>query len=216
MGCSGRTESDLQADRFFAGFANATPELIAAVELERGGDLGAVVAESVGYWERKMAARAERREARERARAAERAQLFAASALASGPDERARLTPVAESSRVALPVPRFVLLTDAEYEETRRWWLRLENPSAARGLAIRIRREIRGAERQQRTAERAAAAWRLEQRAFERAQWRDVVANRNARPARKRANQWVAIDQDRALEIAIAAMEKEAPPQGRK
>ena len=60
MGCSRRTESDLQADRFFAGFANATPELIAAVELERGGDLTAVVAESVGYWERTMAARAQR------------------------------------------------------------------------------------------------------------------------------------------------------------
>ena len=215
MGCSRRTESDLQADRFFAGFANATPELIAAVELERGGDLTAVVAESVGYWNRKMAARAERREARERARAAERARLFAVSALTSGPDERARLTPAAESSGVVLPVPRFVLLTDAEYEDTRRWWLRLENPSAARGLAIRIRREVRDAEREQRMAERAAAAWRLEQRAFERAQWREVVANRNARPARKRANQWVAIDQDRALEIAIAAMEKQAPPQGR-
>jgi len=213
MGQVERTWSDLQADRFFVGFANATPELVAAVELERGGDLTAVVAESVGYWDRKMAARATRRQERERFRAAERARSFAGSALVRGPDERARLTSATEPAPV-LPEARFVLLTDAEYEDTRRWWLRLENPSAARGLGIRIRREVRSAEREQRRADRAAAVWRLEQRAFERAQWREVIANRDSRPARKRANQWVAIDQDRALAIAIAALENAAPPQG--
>lgn len=215
MGQVERTWSDLQADRFFAGFANATPELVAAVELERGGNLTAVVAESVGYWDLKMAARAARRQERDRFRATERARVFAESALVRGADERARLTRAIEPSALVLPEARFVLLTDAEYEDTRRWWLRLENPSAAHGLAIRIRREIRNAQREQRETDRAAAAWRLEERAFERAQWRAVVANRNTRPARRIANQWVAIDEDRALAIALAALEQDAPPQAR-
>ncbi|WP_345482155.1 hypothetical protein [Amnibacterium soli] len=215
MGQGKRTWSDLQADRFFAGFADPTPELVAAVESERGGDLTAVVAESVGYWDRKMAARAARRQERDRFRAAERARVFAESALVHGPNERARLTPATEPSALLLPEARFVLLTDAEYEDTRRWWLRLENPSAAHRLGIRIRREVRNAEQEQRKTDRAAAAWRLEERAFERAQWREVIANRNSRPARKRANQWIAIEEDRALAIAMAALENEAPPQGR-
>ena len=178
--------------------------------------MDSVVAESVGYCDRKMTARAQRREARDRIRAAQRARAFEASALVHGPDERARLAPAPEPFEVVLPVPRFVLLTDAEYEESRRWWARLENPSAARGLAIRIHREIRDGARRQREAARTAAAWRLEQRAFERAQWRAVIANRDSRPARKRANQWVTIDQDRALAIATAALEKAAPPQAHK
>jgi hypothetical protein len=153
-----------------------------------------------------MSAWARRREARDRIRAAERARAFEASALAHGPNEQARLVPTPEHVEVVLPVPRFVLLTDAGYEESRRWWSRLENPSAAQGLAIRIRREIRDGARKQRETARSAAAWRLKQRAFERAQRRAVIAHRNSRPAGRRASQWIAIDQDRALAIAKAVL----------
>lgn len=64
-------------------------------------------------------------------------------------------------------------------------------------------------------AERVDAAWR-EHRAFERAQWQEVVLNRKAGPGQKPAHQWVEIDQDRALAVAIAAVGKGTLPQGRK
>ena len=217
MGAVERSWSDWEADRFFAGFVNATPELIAAIETERGGDLAAVVAEekAFGYWDRKMAARAQRRAERDRAEAVERAARLEASAVTRGPDEGARLAPLAEQSALMLPEARFVLLTDAEYNDTRRWWHRLQNPTTARSLARKIQAEIRDADRNARRAAREAAVWREGERAFERAQWRAVVANRNTRPARRIANQWVAIDEDRALAIALAALEQGTPPQPR-
>ena len=112
------TESDRQADRFFAGFANATPELIAGIASEQGGDLAEVVAEekAFGYWDRKMAARAARRAEREQAEWVD--QVRRAAAFNRTPDETARLAPLPEASAVILPEPRFVILTDPEYNET--------------------------------------------------------------------------------------------------
>lgn len=218
MGAVEWSRSDWEADRFFAGFANATPEVIAAIETERGGDLAAIVAEekAFGYWDRKMAARARRRAERDHAEAVERATRVEACAVTRGPDEGARLAPLPEQSLLMLPVARFVLLTDAEYEDTRRWWRRLQNPTIARRLARKIRAEVRDADQAARRAAREAAVWREGERAFERAQWREVIANRNTRPARRIANQWVAIGEDRALAIALAALEQGTPPQARK
>ncbi len=217
MGPVERFESDREADRFFAAFIDATPERIAAVENERDGDIAAVVAEhnAYGYWARKMAERAARRTAQEHAETVARAERFAA--LHRNPDETARLAPLPEASTVTLPEPRFVILTDPEYNETREWWLRLiTNPGSARMLSRRLRNEASDALKAKRRADRAAAAWRLEQRAFERAQWRAAIAPRISRPTRKIANRWVAIDEDRALQIAIAALGLQDPPQGRK
>lgn len=212
-----RTTSDIEADAFFAQFNDAAPDVIARVRTEGSGDLIAIVAEdqAFGYWARKMAARAERRAAREAAEQAERARIAAASPHLTQPRPSARRIP-APVERVTLPAPRIVTLTTAERADTRRWWHRLEHEPAARGLVRRIRTESRTSEQQQRRAARAHAAWQAEQRAFERAQWHAVVANRNSRPARKKANQWIAIDEDRALAIAIAALDKRTPPQGRK
>jgi hypothetical protein len=218
MGHHEQTDSEKEADAFFAAFADATPEIIERVRAEAGGNLAAVVEEdrAFGYWDRKMAARAARKALRQRAEWAERAQHMSAAAHLRRPDEAARRTPLPDAVTVTLPAPRIVVLTDAERTDTRRWWGRLERGVGIRTLARRIRTEVRESAEEQRRAARAALAWQREQRAFEAAQWHEVVARRNARPSRKIANRWIAIDENRALQIAIAALEKRNPPQGHK
>ena len=218
MGEVQRTGSDVEADAFFAQFVDAAPEVIQRVAGERGANLAAVVAEdkAFGYWDRKMAARAARRVERDRLEVQERARRLQGFPLAASRVEGARLAPLPVKSVVLLPVPRFVILTDAEYNDTARWWSRLDNPTTARSLARRIQNEISDAARAERRRVRAVAAWQEGERAFERAQWKAVIANRDSRPQRKAANQWVAIGEDRAMEIALAVLGKAVPPQGRK
>ena len=219
MGQHEWTEHQAEAHAFFAQFIDAGPDVIARVLGERGGNLSAVVAEDkeFGYWARKMTDRAMRRVARERAEWAERMAQFDRLDALRVPTAPA--APIADTEQPALilPEPRIVVLTEDERNETRRWWQRLAEHRGTVTLRSRIRREVRQAEQEEKFARRATTAWQQEQRAFERAQWRAVIARRDARPAKKRANQWLAIDEDRALAIAIAALEQQQkrPPQGR-
>jgi hypothetical protein len=182
---------------------------------EKDGNLDTVTAEdkAYGYWARKMAARAERRAIREladaRARQAQQDRLDAIPTVAP-----AAPVPADGHPPVVLPTPRVVVLTEEERTETVKWWQRLANNQGAATLRARIRREIRAAAADDRFAARANAAWRNEQRAFERAQWQDVT--RGGRKRRKVAARWVAISEDRALAIALAALDNQHPPQGRK
>lgn len=220
MGPDEQTTSDLEADAFFAQFIDATSDVIARIAAEAGGDLSSVVAEgkAYGYWDRKMAARAARRAAQQRTAAA--AQIATASRT-SRPDERARLAPLSADSAALLPDYRVVRLTEAERRETRGYWRRLTNPATAALLVRSIAREERRSTDRQHRAEREqqrqTATWRLEQRAFERGQWQAVLLQRDAWRRKKIAIRWIAISEQRALEIAIAVLEhKDVPPQGRK
>jgi hypothetical protein len=214
MGPDERARHDAEADAFFAKFDNASIDLIAEVWAEKHGDLGSVTAEdkAFGYWKRKMAARAERRAVKELAATRalqERLDVLAAPAPAAP-------NPADGQPRVTLPERRIVILTDEQRAETNAWWRRLANNQGAVTLRARIRREIRDAAADTVFAARANTAWRMEQRAFERAQWREVLATRADRQRRKVADTWSAISEQRAMEIAIAALEKTDPPQGRK
>ena len=217
MGYHEQTDSDREADAFFAAFTDAAGEVIERVRAEAGGNLAAIVEEdrAFGYWEKKMAARAARKAERQRAEWTERAKRMAAAVHLRQPNEAARRAPLPKAVTVALPAPRLVVLTEAERAESRRWWRRLERGIGTRTLARRIRHEVDDSAKEQRRAARAATAWQREQRAFEAAQWHEVVAHRNARPRKKIANRWIAIDEDRALQIAIAALDKQNPPQGK-
>lgn len=214
MGSDEWTDSDIQAERFFAQFEHASPELIAKVQAEQDVSvhLARVTAESreFGYWGRKIAERDARRAARDLAAARVRqAQTDRLDAL--------RITPAPSDGTpqpqpVALPAPRIVILTDAERGDTERWWRRLAEHRGTKTLARRIRTEVRSAEQDARFQARATKAWQQEQRAFERAQWQAITKRGRAR--RKVANRWVAISEDRALAIALAALDQH-PPQGR-
>jgi hypothetical protein len=215
MGPDERARHDAEADAFFAKFINPSIDLIAEVGAERYGDLETVTAEdkAYGFWARKMAARAERRAIREladtRARQMQQDRLDAIPTVAP----KAPI-PADGQPPVVLPKPRIVVLTDQERTETAKWWSRLANNQGAGTLRARIRGEIRDAAADDRFAARANAAWRNEQRAFERAQWQDVT--NSGRKRRKVAARWVAITEDRALAIALAALDNQHPPQGRK
>jgi hypothetical protein len=212
MGPDERARHDAEADAFFAHFENASIDLIAQVWAEKHGNLDTITAEdkAYGYWARKMAARAERRALRdlaaERARQARQERLDAIPTVAP-----AAPIPADGQPPVILPLPRIVVLTDDERAETDAWWQRLAHNRGVRTLGTRIRREVREAKADDLYAARANAAWRLEQRAFERAQWQDVT--NGGRQRRKVAARWVAISEDRALAIALAALEKQHPPQ---
>lgn len=218
MGHDERTDRQAAADAFFEQFIDAPLSVVMRVQRERGGNLEKVVAEDkeFGYWARKMADRAARRTEREIAEwTARTAQFDRLDALRT---QAPPAVPVdeAEQPAVILPEPRIVLLTDQERDETRRWWQRLADHRGTRTLGTRIRREIRQAEQDDKFAARATATWQLEQRAFERAEWRAVIARRDGRAEKKVALQWAAITEDRALAIALAAYDKTHPPQGEK
>lgn len=216
MGHDTWTERQDAADAFFAQFIDAPASVLMRVQWERGGNLDTVAAEykAFGYWARKMADRAARRTERDLAEwAARTAQFDRLDALRTATPPAA---PAADPDKpaVILPAPRVVVLTDAERAETRRWWQRLANHDGTRTLGARIRREIRQAEQDDRFAARATTAWQREQRAFERAEWKAVIARRDSRTQKKVALQWAVIDEDRALAIALAAYDKTHPPQG--
>lgn len=219
MGPEEQAEHDSQAEAFFAQFINPSPEVIARTTAEAGGNLTAIVAEdkAYGYWDRKMADRAARRAAKQRTAAA--AQIASANRTAH-PDESARLAPLPAESAALLPPHRIVRLSETERREARSYWRRLTNPATVALLMRTIAREDRRAADRQRRAsrdqQRQSAAWRLEQRAFEREQWQTVLLQRDAWRRKKVALRWIAISEQRALEIAIAVLEKQSlPPQGR-
>lgn len=217
MGPDERARHDAEADAFFARFTSASIDLIATVWAERYGDLQTVTAEekAYGYWGRKMAARAERRAQQELAATrAQQAHQDRLNAIPTTPP--AAPIPADGQPPVLLPLPRVVVLADEERADTAAWWRRLANNQGAATLRARMRRERRDAVADDRFAARANAAWRAEQRAFERAQWREVLAVAADRRRRKVANRWVAISEDRALEIALAALTGDRPPQARK
>ena len=219
MGPDTQTTDVEQADAFFARFTNPTPEVIAQLTAERGGNLAAVTAEdkAYGYWARTLAARAKRRTSRERTT---RTAEIAAATRTAHPNESARLAPLSPESVATLPPRRLPRRTESERRATATYWRHLTNPDTARILTSTLQREARTATEHARRAAKAerlaAEKWRLEQRAFERAQWRQVLAANADRRRRQVANRWSAISEQRALEIALAALTEQRPPQARK
>lgn len=217
MGSSEQTSASIEADAFFARFINAPAAVIAAVVAERDGNLRAVVDESraFGYWDRKIAARTARRTRRN---TAERTRQIADATRFNHPLEAAR-RPAPEATS-ALPSPRVVRIDEQQRRETARWWGGFRSEPHRNFIAGQVQREVRDAKVQQRRnalhARMAGERWRAEQQAFERAQWRAVLARQAERRRLRVANRWAAISEQRALEIATTALAKTTPPQGRK
>ena len=222
MDVGGWAGSDGQADAFFAQFVDGSPEVVAAVLAEGRGDLSGVVREDreYGYWARVVEKRAARRAARQRAVAAERMRQIAAATRLAHPDERARLAPLPAESAVLLPARRVARVSGEERADTAGWWAGLRVAERRQVLANRMRREVRdGPIEQRRTIVRARSAaerWWLEQRAFERQQWQAVLAVQADRRRKRITNQWIVLNEQRAYEIALAALDKASPPQAGK